>query len=326
MPTLPPPDQLRTIVERAVRAPSIHNTQPWRFVAHDDRLELWAAETWQLVETDPLQRDMAISCGAVLQQLRIVARAAGWDTVVRHVPDPYQDLLMATIAFRPAVPAEPSDDELDLAAAAARRRTDRRPMSSWPVPEQLVEALRTDAQEHGVFASPGYDDGAAVRLFRSVLDADRSQRASDGYVEELLAWSADRSTAGVPAANRLTGEGRHDSGGLDRFPSGTLRSDPTEGDSGAVWMVLSTSSDDRLSWLRTGEALLAMWLRCTVGNLALVPYSQSIEVDETRRRLREDVLDDVSCPQLIVKVGWPGSSEPVPATPRRSVEMVLTQE
>ncbi len=51
--------ELVTAVERAVRAPSVHNTQPWRWRVGDDAVQLHADWTRHLVATDP---DAATSC------------------------------------------------------------------------------------------------------------------------------------------------------------------------------------------------------------------------------------------------------------------------
>ena len=68
---------VREIVEQAARAPSIHNTQPWRFVAHDDVLELWTDPTRGLAMLDPSGRARHLSCGAALLHARVAAAGAG---------------------------------------------------------------------------------------------------------------------------------------------------------------------------------------------------------------------------------------------------------
>jgi hypothetical protein len=89
-------------------------------------------------------------------------------------------------------------------------------------------------------------------------------------------------------------------------------------------LVICSSSDDTASRLRAGEALGAMLVEGTAHGLAMVPLSQAVEVDSTRRLLQEELLGDAVCPQIVVQVGWaPTAAAPVPLTPRRPVEEVL---
>ena len=57
------------LIRLAARAPSLHNTQPWRFKVSQDALELYADPKRQL-RVDPDGREMLISCGAALYGLR----------------------------------------------------------------------------------------------------------------------------------------------------------------------------------------------------------------------------------------------------------------
>jgi hypothetical protein len=64
-----------------------------------------------------------------------------------------------------------------------------------------------------------------------------------------------------------------------------------------------------LSWIRTGEALQAVWLWAAGNGLALVPHSQVVELPTTRRRLQDELFDDTACPQLVVRLGWAPAAE-----------------
>src|SRR5689334_6449698 len=64
--------------ETARLAPSIHNTQPWRWVVRGDRLELFAVAARQLREQDPQGRLMQLSCGAALHHALVALTAEGW--------------------------------------------------------------------------------------------------------------------------------------------------------------------------------------------------------------------------------------------------------
>lgn len=53
---------LSEAARRALAAPSIYNTQPWRWSLVDDTLQLWAERERQLAVTDPDARQLMISC------------------------------------------------------------------------------------------------------------------------------------------------------------------------------------------------------------------------------------------------------------------------
>ena len=110
-----------------------------------------------------------------------------------------------------------------------------------------------------------------------------------------------------------------------RFPSGTLTDSDQEVEPvKPALMVICTSSDDTASRLRAGEALGAILLKGTADGFAMVPLSQAIEVDQTRRLLQEELLRDSACPQIVIQVGWqPVAAEQIPPTPRRRVDDVL---
>ena len=61
----------RKAVERASLAPSVHNTQPWRFVVRPAVLELYASNDRQLRALDPTGRQLVISCGCALFNARV---------------------------------------------------------------------------------------------------------------------------------------------------------------------------------------------------------------------------------------------------------------
>ena len=74
--------------ERALRAPSVHNSQPWQWRISDGVVELHADPDRHLVGTDPDRRDLVISCGAALHHLRVAALASGLLPAVSRLPDP----------------------------------------------------------------------------------------------------------------------------------------------------------------------------------------------------------------------------------------------
>jgi nitroreductase len=78
------------VITLALRAPSIHNSQPWRWVLGDNSVHLFVDPDRQLAITDPDSRDLLVSCGAALHHLRVAFAAVGWATTVHRLPNPAQ--------------------------------------------------------------------------------------------------------------------------------------------------------------------------------------------------------------------------------------------
>jgi nitroreductase len=323
---------LTAAVEHALRAPSVHNTQPWRWRIRTDTVELHADWDRQLIATDPDRRDLVLSCGAALHHLVVALAACGLTAQVRRMPAGEDRGHLATVAVRAG-----RADALDavLFPAIDRRHTDRRRMSHRPVPAGHVAALTEQARRTGALLLPVTGAEMRRRLTATLVDAAHRQESAPGYAAELRQWTHRYargrdgvSAAGVaPAPIGLTGVSL-----LRRFPLARLAEPPRSSghpsaDDAAELLVIVTVHDDPLDWLRAGEAASAVLLAATGLGLATTPLSQALEVDETRRALRWDVLRVPEHPQLVVRVGWPaaGAGE-LPVTPRRDLQSVLLRE
>src|SRR5690554_3741335 len=91
------PNALRRAVVRATRAPSVHNTQPWRFVRRDDVLEVYADWTRRLRVLDPSGRQLLLSCGCAVFNARVALAEAGFTSEVERFPAPDRSELVARL-------------------------------------------------------------------------------------------------------------------------------------------------------------------------------------------------------------------------------------
>jgi hypothetical protein len=114
---------LAMAVEHALRAPSVHNTQPWRWRFRAGGVDLYADRGRHLAATDPDGRDLLLSCGAALHHLRVALAAGGLAVAVERTPDPEDADHLATVTIT-AGPPDPADAA--LFREIPRRRTDRR--------------------------------------------------------------------------------------------------------------------------------------------------------------------------------------------------------
>ncbi|SES40226.1 NAD(P)H nitroreductase [Actinokineospora terrae] len=145
------PSTLRLALAVSTRAPSVHNTQPWRWVSEAGALHLLADRTG-LNRAAPEHRDVEISCGAALHHLTTALAALGARVAIRTTPSSSDPDLLATV--NAVGPHTPSAADLAMAGAIGTRRTERRPLSPCPVPTDLLDVLRTRAVNHGVQLTP----------------------------------------------------------------------------------------------------------------------------------------------------------------------------
>lgn len=318
--TKPDRSTVRGALELANRAPSVHNTQPWHWLVSDHSVELMADRSRQVPATDPDGRDLLLSCGAALHHFRVALAAAGWRAEVRLLPGADPDHL-ASIEM---APSEPAEEELALARAIPRRRTDRREFTSWPVPSGHLRLMARYAAEAGGLLVPVTEPGPRHVVVAAITAAAWWQETDPAYRQELTDWSGRGQTdddgvlaASTPSASRVRGDTP-----LRTFPGGALDEPDTGpgGDDGEL-LVLATTEDDVPSRLRAGAAASAALLAATSLDLATCPLSQPLEVRNTRVRIRDEVLRGAAHPQLILRVGWvPTSAEPLPRSVRRSLD------
>ncbi|MFR9802424.1 Acg family FMN-binding oxidoreductase [Pseudonocardia sp. RS010] len=313
---------LERSVELALRAPSVHNTQPWRWRLRPGEVELHADLGRHLPGTDPDRRDLLISCGAALHHLRVAAAGLGAAVTVDRLPDPENSQHLATVRL--------ADGPPDRAAAAlfgqlTRRHTDRRRYSGDPVPPARLATLVGSARDLGVLAVPVGDPVVLARMNEVLREAAREQRHEAGYLAELLVWTHRYADArdGVPRVAVPTRGGQWDEPHLHRFPSGSLAPGRDTGADGGTLLVLATPRDDVAARLAAGEATSAVLLTATRGGLATAPLSQAVELPRTRSRLRA-ALGLPDQPQLVIRLGFPlPGAPPLEPTPRRPLGSVL---
>ena len=78
---------LVVVVELASLAPSVHNTQPWRFTWDGVSLGVREDPARSLPVLDPTGRERIVSCGAAVLHARLAFAERGWDVETAVLPD-----------------------------------------------------------------------------------------------------------------------------------------------------------------------------------------------------------------------------------------------
>lgn len=309
----PDRETIHTVLSLATRAPSIHNSQPWRWRVGANSLHLYADPDRRLLNTDPDSRDLLLSCGAGLHHAVVALAALGWQAKVHRLPNPAEPEHLVAIEVHPH-----PESELDvtLAAAIPRRRTDRRLYNAWSVPDADIAMMGARAARAGVMLR---QVAQLPKLQRVVAQAVWQHTSDHNYLAELSTWSGRyASLAGVPARNTPPSDPTAMiPGRLFAGPALAQPPDVTSSDDAAVVLALGTNDDTALARLRAGEATSAVLLTATALGLASCPVTEPLEIIETREAVRTDVFGDSGYPQMLLRIGWaPVNADPLPATPR----------
>ena len=309
------------LIGHAMRAPSVHNTQPWLWQILDDGFELHADRTRQLRYADPSGRNLFMSCGLVLHHLQVAAASKGLACDIAYLPSKTHPDHVATISLSPT--DIPSDADRAL-QALHRRVTDRRRFTSWPIPAERLITLAAAIRTEGTSARPITDVTSRFRVEMLVTQAMTEQESDERYVNEQLLWINHTEHDGIPMDSVPDVE-YYPRNRRTRFGHGLYPDAPQETvESSDGLLTICTPDDGDYAWLRAGEALSQVWLEATAEGLSVVPLSQVIELDRTRIGLRHHVFHDEIYPQMLVRIGWQeiGRSS-IKTTPRRPVTDVL---
>ena len=321
--TGPDRERLEAALRFAVRAPSVHNTQPWRCAIGQGRLVVDADPGRQLTVSDPDGREMYISCGALVEHLWVVLRRFGYEPEIVAFPEGGAGPV-AWVAMGAPRRVDPLDRR--LFDAALRRRTNRRPFRRKAVPELALErASRRALQRRARFQVLGEASDRAL-IADLVSEADRLQMNDPAFRRELARWLRSVGSSavdGIPAsAGKAPAILRATAPLLVRtfdVGEGVAAIDRRLAAGSPVLAVLWTPADDRGAWFDAGRALARVLLSLTADGLSASFLNQAVEVATVRARL-DGAMGHGARAQCVLRVGF-GSV--VPPTPRRPLESVL---
>ncbi|NJM72869.1 MAG: nitroreductase [Scytonema sp. RU_4_4] len=322
-----PNEQLQFLLNYAVLAPSSHNTQPWLFKIKDKAIDFYADRTRILPVADPQGRELIISCGTALFNLRIALHHFGYKGKITTFPDPSNPDFLARIQF--GCPIQEDADEHLLFKAIQRRHTNRKDYEDWDVPQSLLKWLQTDAEQEGAWLYIVKQDTARNAVAELVTQGDHLLMADPNYRRELSAWirpGNSTSHDGIPGYAQ----------GIDEhfdfvtpilalvlrtFDMGDSIAERSRKlvEHSPVIAVLGTKGDTQADWLAAGQALERLLLRGQAVGLSASFLNQPIQVPSLRSQLSQ-ILHEPGYPQILLRLGF---GVEVKQTPRRAIDEVL---
>ena len=315
-------EQVVFMLRYAVLAPSSHNTQPWMFRVTETGVEVFADYSQRPSIIDPDDRELVMSVGAAITNLRVAAAWFGFETAVTYQSRPEQSVPVATVSIRET--CLPDSKMVRLFPAIRRRHTNRSAFKSAAIAPDAVaalcdvidaypETLHVLGQQHHAAVSQLVAEADRQLMARPAIRAELAEhlRTSEGREGDGLCTDAVRLNAPLSVASWV----------VRNMNLGDVQAerDRERIDNSAV-MVVVTADDDRASLVQAGEILERFLLTVALNSLQYTFVNQPAEVPELRKRLQSLALTP-RMPQLMVCVGV--ASEPVRPAPRRPVNAVV---
>jgi nitroreductase len=313
--------KLMYMLHYAILAPSTHNTQPWMFRLHGHEVDLIADTRRALPVVDPLNRELVISCGAALYNLRLAARYFGYECQVELLPEEDAPNLLARVSLGER--CDTTAQDILLFEAIRRRHTNRLQFSEEAVSQEIINLLAEAAAEEGASLYCLQNETMREQVAELIAEADRIQWRDKQFRKELAAWITPNDAVrrdGIPGYADGVGDLKSQAEPLlvrtFDLGKGEAARDRQLAIYSPVLAVLGTPEDTRLDWLRAGEALAAVLLRARNEEVWASFLNQAIEIAETRSALSE-LLSTSGFPQILLRLGF---GQEVKPTPRRSLQ------
>lgn len=312
-----PLDDIRKLLHYAVLAPSSHNTQPWRFKISGTRVLLYADRTRSLPVNDPEDRELTISCGCALMNLRVAAAHAGMAGDLRQAPDAADRDLLASVEMSSGSRAP---EAAELFPAIARRRTHRKRFGDKPVDNAILRDLRSQAEAEGAWLVVLDSERDRTQVASLVSEGDAVQWSDPRWRRELAFWMRPRRSGDGLTVPRLMAPLVRSF--VRRFDMGERvgAADSSLAAESPVLALLGTDGDSPHDWLGAGQALERVLLHACLEGLQGSYLNQPIQVASLRPRLQQ-LASRAGFPQILLRLGYP--ERELPSSPRRPVKEVL---
>jgi hypothetical protein len=318
------PDHL-FMVEQAVKAPSGHNTQPWLFRIGTDDITIEPNYDKTLPVVDPCNRELFISLGCAAENLCIAAGQKGYDAE----PEISEDGII-TIHLRKN-PATRPDALFDQIAV---RQTNRSVYDGRVIPADTIDLLKNTFEDPAVNArfyrngTPEFDSIAGY-----VIAGNALQMGDKAFKRELRSWMRfnkrhqDKTLDGLSYAV-------YSAPNLPRFitqpimsgylnPRTQNKGDRKKMASSSHFVLLTTSANTPVEWVRLGMAMERFLLRSTELGIVHAYMNQPVELAEMSTKLAETLNLPGEYPMILLRIGY---GEPLPYSKRMDVKEVILTE
>ena len=310
------------IASYASKAPSGHNTQPWKFHITDSTITVLPNLDVALPVVDRNNRELFISLGCAVENLCIAASYFGYTT---HIIECSIEAIILELT-KNALTIEDS-----LFHQIEKRQTNRNIYNGNKISDGILQQLQSIPKENGIqFYFTEINTPFANTITQYIMKGNEIQMADIAFKNELLSWMRFNKKQveathnglsylvfGNPPLPRILARPIVS---LFLKPNAQNKSDRKKIDSSSHFVVCATQRDTIEEWINLGRTLQCFLLKVTEIGISYAFLNQPCEVAALAFDLREKLPVNKEHPTLIMRIGY---AKQIPYSPRKKIETLL---
>lgn len=310
------------IASYASKAPSGHNTQPWKFHITDSTITVLPNLDVALPVVDRNNRELFISLGCAVENLCIAASYFGYTT---HIIECSIEVIILELT-KNALTIEDS-----LFHQIEKRQTNRNIYNGNKISDGILQQLQSIPKENGIqFYFTEINTPFANTITQYIMKGNEIQMADIAVKNELLSWMRFNKKQveathnglsylvfGNPPLPRILARPIVS---LFLKPNAQNKSDRKKIDSSSHFVVCATQRDTIEEWINLGRTLQRFLLKVTEIGISYAFLNQPCEVAALAFDLREKLPVNKEHPTLIMRIGY---AKQIPYSPRKKIETLL---
>ena len=310
------------IASYASKAPSGHNTQPWKFHITDSTITVLPNLDVALPVVDRNNRELFISLGCAVENLCIAASYFGYTT---HIIECSIEAIILELT-KNALTIEDS-----LFHQIEKRQTNRNIYNGNKISDGILQQLQSIPKENGIqFYFTEISTSFANTITQYIMKGNEIQMTDIAFKNELLSWMRFNKKQveathnglsylvfGNPPLPRILARPIVS---LFLKPNAQNKSDRKKIDSSSHFVVCATQRDTIEEWINLGRTLQRFLLKVTEIGISYAFLNQPCEVAALAFDLREKLPVNKEHPTLIMRIGY---AKQIPYSPRKKIETLL---
>lgn len=314
------------MLEKGIKAPSGHNTQPWKFKINRNNIEIYPNFEKSLPVVDKTHRELFISLGCAVTNICITANQLGY-SYQREIIAKNDETFIRIGLKREEVKKNPLFLQID------NRQTNRSVYKTQLLSMDTIDRLRRLNLTPSVsvhFYENGTED--FYKLSNFIYEGNTILFRNKGFRRELLNWirfndkdiekhkdGLGYNVLGSPSFPQWIGRS---------IVRSFLRSNTQNKSerakllSSSHLVLLTTLGNTPKDWILAGESLELFFLKCTELGVSVAFCNQPCEVETLSQKLRKEMNVNNNYPMLLMRIGYSSS---MPYSVRKPLEEVMIE-